>query len=118
MGSIPAGRASRSYHPERFGGRRARPNFGGNYLDATGYSVALMVMEILAGRIRDELSTHDRCVIGRDELARVWPQLMDLVAERNAAIHEFAKRHGWSASIIDPGVVVTFRKLKEGSEGA
>ena len=43
-------------------------------------------------------------------VARVWPQIIEMTEQRNAAIQEFARQRGWTATIVDPGVTVTFRK--------
>lgn len=67
-------------------------------------------MDNLAKHIREQLAFKDRCTVFRPEIARVWPKLTEMVAERNAAIEAFAKEHGWDVEIVDPSVVVTFRR--------
>jgi len=67
-------------------------------------------MDQLTKYIREQLEHKDRCTVFRPEITRVWPKLSEMVAERNAAIQAFAEERGWTAEIIDPGVVVTFRR--------
>jgi hypothetical protein len=69
-------------------------------------------MELLAKHIREQLAQKDCCTVFRPEVARVWPQLTEMIEKRNAAIHAFAAERGWEAKIVDPGIVVTFRKRK------
>jgi hypothetical protein len=45
------------------------------------------------------------------ELERVWPTDNALREKRAALIHAYAKENGWSATVSDPGMRVTFRKL-------
>ncbi len=80
-------------------------------------------METLAAKIKKRLNTHKHCTIFEDELARVWPYAEKEREKRFARIKAFAKAHGWSATIRDPGMRVTFRHLngaprKEGFAGA
>ena len=67
-------------------------------------------MELLAEHIRKALTHIDSCTIFRPDVARVWPQIIEMTEQRNAAIQEFARQRGWTATIVDPGVTVTFRK--------
>ena len=73
-------------------------------------------MDALCKHIREQLEHKECCTVFRPEIARVWPKLTELIAERNAAIEAFAKERGWSVEIVDPGVVVTFRKAVSGFE--
>lgn len=50
-------------------------------------------------------------MVFENQLERCWPAEKVLRAERAKKIQEFAKRHGWQATIHDPGIRVTFRKL-------
>ena len=76
-------------------------------------------MELLAEKITDRLKDHKSCTIFENDLERVWPiagrerQLRD---QRKTLIKAFAKAHGWSAVIHDPGLRVTFRQLRPGEE--
>jgi hypothetical protein len=40
--------------------------------------------------------------------------MRDNAQQRYALIKTFAKAHGWHATILDPGIRVTFRKLRPG----
>jgi hypothetical protein len=40
----------------------------------------------------------------------VWPTDKALREKRAALIHAYAKENGWSATVRDPGMRVTFRK--------
>jgi hypothetical protein len=44
-------------------------------------------------------------------LERVWPIDNALREKRAALIHAYAKENGWSATVRDPGMRVTFRQL-------
>jgi hypothetical protein len=70
-------------------------------------------VNLLAEQIRKALSHSDSCTIFRPDIARVWPQVIDMTQQRNAAIEDFAKQRGWTATIVDHGVVVTFRKAPQ-----
>ena len=74
-------------------------------------------MELLAGKITDRLRTHKSCTIFGNDLERVWPiaaKERQLRSQRETLIKAFAKAHGWSAIIHDPGIRVTFRRLRPG----
>jgi hypothetical protein len=71
-------------------------------------------MQALTERIIERLNTHKSCTVFENELSRVWPCQDKERQQRHALIKAFAKSHGWSATILDPGIRVTFRKLKEG----
>ena len=62
-------------------------------------------------RITEKRGTHKYCIVYENELERVWPALREEAIRRSAAIQTFAKAHGFSATIHDPGLRVTFRKL-------
>ena len=66
-------------------------------------------MQLLANRITQRLKTHKYCTVFDNELSRVWPCVDKERLQRHAQIHAFAKAHGWSATILDPGIRVTFR---------
>jgi len=71
-------------------------------------------MDRLAETIRKRLSFRKSCTVFESELSRVWPYDDKARQQRHTLIKAFAKAHGWSATILDPGIRVTFRKLKEG----
>ncbi len=70
-------------------------------------------MQQLAKQVTDRLKTHKSCTVFESHLARVWANDDRARERRHAAIKAFAKAHGWSATILDPGIRVTFRPLKE-----
>jgi hypothetical protein len=72
-------------------------------------------MQLLANRITDRLKTHRYCTVFESELSRVWPCVDTERLQRYVQIHAFAKAHGWSATILDPGIRVTFRDLQNGN---
>ena len=74
-------------------------------------------MTSLIEHIKERLSTHPSCTVFESHLSRVWPNPGKDDAKRHAAIHAFAKKHGWSATIHDPGIRVTFRQLTEPASG-
>jgi len=69
-------------------------------------------VDLLAAHIRKALTFSDSCTIYRPDVARVWPEIIEVEERRNAAIQEFARQHGWAATIVDPGITVTFQKIK------
>lgn len=72
-------------------------------------------MQLLANRIMERLKTRKYCTVFDNELSRVWPCVDKERLQRHAQIHAFAKAHGWSATILDPGIRVTFRNLQNGN---
>jgi hypothetical protein len=68
-------------------------------------------LEALTKHIKDRLTTHKWCVAFESDLERVWPPEKMQRDKRDEAIQAFAKRNGWTATIRDPGIRVTFRKL-------
>jgi len=71
-------------------------------------------MDLLTEKIIKRLNTHKSCTIFENDLSCVWPVNEKQRQQRHALIKAFAKAHGWSATILDPGIRVTFRKLKTG----
>ena len=65
----------------------------------------------MTAKIKTRLKTHKHCTIFENELSRVWPYAEKEREKRFARINAFAKVHGWSATILDSGVRVTFRNL-------
>jgi hypothetical protein len=66
----------------------------------------------LTRRIQKRLSTHKFCTVFESDLARIWPYEQKEREKRKKAIKAYAKAHNRSATILDPGVRVTFRKLR------
>ncbi len=69
-------------------------------------------MEPLAEKIANRLNTHKSCTIFESDLVRVWPIVDKVRQQRYTLINAFAKKHGWSVKIMDPGMRVTFRRLR------
>jgi hypothetical protein len=73
-------------------------------------------MDALTRQIRHRLETHKFCTIFERDLAKVWPYVDKARERRFSEIKAYARSRGWSATILDPGIRVTFRKLpKAGS---
>jgi hypothetical protein len=68
-------------------------------------------MDALAKHIRERLELKNSCVVFETSLERVWPINASGDLKRKERIQAFAKDNGWSATINDPGIRVTFRKL-------
>ena len=68
-------------------------------------------MESLVKHITDRLADRSSCVVFEPALSRLWPARRKEDTKRADAIHAFAKAHGWSAVISDPGIRVNFKKL-------
>jgi hypothetical protein len=68
-------------------------------------------MDALYRHIDERLRSRNFCVVFENELQRIWPTEKRERAKRAAAIEAFARAHGLSATIHDPGVRVTFRRL-------
>jgi hypothetical protein len=45
------------------------------------------------------------------DLAFIWPRDERDQLKREKEIHAFAAAHGWLATVQDPGIRVTFRKV-------
>lgn len=67
-------------------------------------------MEALAKHIQERLNNEKSCTIFESELEAVWPSEKVKRLEREKKIHAFAKAHGLTADIRDPGIRVVFRK--------
>ena len=65
----------------------------------------------LAELIRKRLGDHILCTVFENRLAVVWPRDYEHDS-RIKEIEAFAKANGWSVSISDPGLRLTFKKLK------
>ena len=65
----------------------------------------------LAALIRNRLGNHVTCAVYENNLSVVWPRAYEHDS-RIKEIEAFAKANGWSVSITDPGIRLTFTKLK------
>ena len=65
----------------------------------------------LAELIRNRLENHVTCAVYENNLSLVWPRVYEHDS-RIKEIEAFAKANGWSVSITDPGIRLTFKKLK------
>ena len=65
----------------------------------------------LAALIRNRLGNHVACAVYENNLSVVWPRAYEHDS-RIKEIEAFAKANGWSVSITDPGIRLTFTKLK------
>lgn len=68
----------------------------------------------LTGKIASRLESHQHCTIFENDLSRFFPYIEKEREKRYAAIKDYAKRHGRRATILDPGIRVTFHKLMAG----
>jgi hypothetical protein len=71
------------------------------------------VLEALTQRVREYLEIAKSYTAFDIELGPILPDEKMYREERAKSIHAFAKINGWSATILDPGIRVTFRKLAE-----
>lgn len=67
-------------------------------------------MDVLARHVAEQLAQKDSCTVFRHDITRAWPALAEAIEKRHAEIHAFAKARGWTATITEPSIVVTFRK--------
>ena len=70
-------------------------------------------MEALTRHVKERLRQYDFCRIFENELTRVWPigpEEKKARARRIEKIKAYAKIHGWSVTIRDPGIIAVFRK--------
>jgi hypothetical protein len=65
----------------------------------------------LAALIRNRLGNHVTCTVFESNLSVVWPRAYEHDS-RIKEIEAFAKANGWSVSITDPGIRLTFKKPK------
>ena len=72
-------------------------------------------MKQLEKYISGRLAGRKFCTVYGQDIARIWPMKRKEMEKRDAAIHAFAKANGWTATICDPGIRVTFRKAASGS---
>jgi hypothetical protein len=67
-------------------------------------------VDLLISLIGKGLSERKFCRILEAHLGRVWPSEKLRRLEREKEIHAFAKAHGWTAEITDPGLRVVFKR--------
>ena len=53
------------------------------------------------------------CTVFESDLEPVWPREKLPREKREREILMFAKKNGWTATVLDPGIRVTFRKAAE-----
>ena len=68
-------------------------------------------MDALAKHIRERIEEKKYCTVFEGSLERVWPVNAMTDPKRKQRIQAFATANGWAATINDPGLRVTFRKL-------
>ena len=68
-------------------------------------------LDALKKRIEERLRCKKFCTILERDLTRVWPRDERDQLKREKEIHAFAATHGWLATILDPGIRVTFREV-------
>lgn len=67
-------------------------------------------MKNLIEHVRELLAKAKACTVFETDLERVWPRHKLDNEKREVAIQAFALRNGWTATVLDPGIRVTFRK--------
>jgi hypothetical protein len=71
-------------------------------------------VELLAKHIQELLTNRKKsCTILETELEMVWPSEKIKRLEQEKKIHAFARAHGLTAHIWDPGIRVIFRKASK-----
>jgi hypothetical protein len=70
-------------------------------------------MDALAKYIQTRLKSKKSCVVSERDLDRVWPRegLSPENRKRRIKILAFARANNWEATIYEPGLRVSFRKL-------
>jgi hypothetical protein len=68
-------------------------------------------LDALKKRIEERLRYKKSCTILQRDLTMVWPRDERDQLKREKQIHTFAAANGWLATILDPGIRVTFRKV-------
>jgi hypothetical protein len=66
--------------------------------------------EELFDHVAQRLTNAKACTVFETDLERVWPRMKFEHEKREAAIQAFALRNGWTATVLNPGIRVTFRK--------
>jgi hypothetical protein len=70
-----------------------------------------MIRESQIQRIEERLRHKKSCTIFEHDLSRIWPRDERDQLKREKEIHAFAAANGWLATILDPGIRVTFKKI-------
>jgi DNA-binding response OmpR family regulator len=65
----------------------------------------------LSELIKNRLGNHVTCSVFENQLSAIWPRAYKHDS-RIKEIEAFAKANGWSVTISDPGIRLTFKKLK------
>ena len=78
--------------------------------------VPKLASDELAKHAKNRLGDDIYCTVFENRLAVVWPRAYGADG-RIKEIEAFAKTHGWSVSIADPGIRITFKKLAKKAEG-
>jgi hypothetical protein len=69
----------------------------------------------LKRQIHERLKTAKWCVAFESDLENIWPRDDIGRKKRATSIEAFAKRNGWSVTILDPGIRATFRTREKTS---
>jgi len=67
-------------------------------------------MDALRKRIKERLRDNKSCTIYERDLVSIWPRDERDQLKREKKLYEFASANDWLATILDPGIQVTFRK--------
>ena len=68
-------------------------------------------MEAFARRVRAHLEIAKSYTVVGNDLEPILPNEKAHNRQRVRSIQAFAKKNGWSVTILDPGIRVTFRNL-------
>ena len=69
-------------------------------------------MDALTRRVSERLTKYRQCTVFGKEIDKIWPcPPSPAEIKRDAQIHALAANRGWTATIMNPRVRVTFRKL-------
>jgi len=68
-------------------------------------------LDALRKHIEERLRSKEFCTVLEEDLARVWPRDDRAQLKRGQRIYAFATNNDWIATILDPGIRVTFRKV-------
>jgi hypothetical protein len=68
-------------------------------------------LDTLKKRIEERLRYKKFCAVYENDLTAMWPRDERDQLKRKKKIHAFAAANGWRATISDPGIRVTFRRV-------
>ena len=71
----------------------------------------IILLDSLKKRIEERLRHKKFCAVYENDLTAAWPRDERDQLKREKEIHAFAAANGWRATISDPGIRVTFRKV-------